>query len=139
MVILLILLLLFLNNLNYELFINDENTLEYLYNNYLKKDFYTIFKSRNRNAGGVFFFKYAYDKYINDEFSEEQFNNFHKIYCAVSGSPISPNRKKTSDIVKVKKYKSSEYKIGRYYRCCSPCLCDIIKYTLVYETIIKDN
>ena len=112
---------------------NSVDILKNLYDNYLKKDFNIIFPSGNRNAGGPHFFKYAYDKYLNGEFTDEQFINFHKIYCAVSGSPISPDRSDASNIVRIKKYNSEEFLEGRYYRCCTPCICDLMKHSIVKE------
>ena len=124
---------------------NQENhdsisILKDLYDNYLKKDFNIIFPSGNRNAGGPYFFKYAYDKYLNNELTNEQFINFHKIYCAVSGSPISPDRNDNSNIVRIKKYNSDDFLEGRYYRCCTPCICDLMKHSVVKENgLIIDN
>ena len=50
-------------------------------------DWYKIFPDRNRNAAGPKFFKYIIDKDI----SYEDFVEYNKLYCAVSGSLISPN------------------------------------------------
>ena len=123
-------------------------TLKNLYINDLKVDFNTIFPSRNRNGGGAHFFKYAYDRFRDKDFTANQFENFHKIYCAVSGSPIQPSEdtmSRTSDL-KLKKLSKvgtedinltdNDFIIGKYYRCCTPCICDLMKHSVVTDTKI---
>tara|TARA_B100001094_G_scaffold332137_1_gene402948 strand:+ start:2288 stop:3193 length:906 start_codon:yes stop_codon:yes gene_type:complete len=136
---------------------NISSTLENLYHNHLKIDFNTIFPSANRNGGGAHFFAYAYQKFKNqhtpkystDSFDSNQFENFHKIYCAVSGSPIKPqgdNTSRTSDL-KLKKLSKvnkpdqelidNDFIIGKYYRCCTPCICDLMKHSVVSDNKIE--
>lgn len=133
------------------------STLDDLYRDHLKEDFNTIFPEGNRNGGGPHFFKYAYDKFKeqNDpdnpriSFDSTQFENFHKIYCAVSGSPIQPqgdNTLRTSDL-KLKKLSKvgtedidltdNDFIIGKYYRCCTPCICDLMKHSVVTDEKVE--
>ena len=132
------------------------STLDGLYRNHLKQDFNIIFPSSNRNGGGAHFFKYAYDKFKNQHttkystprFNSTQFENFHKIYCAVSGSPIKPqvDNTSTSDL-KLKKLSKvgtadidltdDDFIIGKYYRCCTPCICDLMKHSVVTDNKIE--
>tara|TARA_A100001037_G_C15149355_1_gene638201 strand:- start:2107 stop:3384 length:1278 start_codon:yes stop_codon:yes gene_type:complete len=108
------------------------------YNN-LMKDFNTIFPDRNRNAGGPQFFKHIVDMNLK----KNDFELYNSFYCGVSGSPIDPKRSskgKISDYVIVKDLNGNDI-YGKYYRCCSPCLCDIMKYARVdkYEANLKDK
>lgn len=126
-----------LNFVNIELF--SIGSLNDLYNNHLMDDFKEIFPTGNRNSGGPHFFEYAYDKYIDGEFTEQEFIDFHKLYCAVSGSPISPDRSDAYNIVRIKKYDSEEFIEGTYYRCCTPCICDLMKHSVVKEFSSEDD
>ena len=53
----------------------------------LVNDWSTIFPDRNRNAAGPRFFKYILDQ----DLEYEEFIQFNKLYCAVSGSTIPPD------------------------------------------------
>ena len=46
-----------------------------------------IFPDRNRNAAGPKFFKHI----LNKDITYQEFVEFNKLYCAVSGSLIDPN------------------------------------------------
>ena len=61
---------------------NTEKLYERLIN-----DWSTIFPDGNRNAAGPRFFKYILDQ--NLEY--EEFMQFNKLYCAVSGSLLPPD------------------------------------------------
>ena len=130
-------------------------TLNELYTDYLQADFNTIFPPEpdeptgNRNGGGPHFFKYAYDRFKDKDFTANQFENFHKIYCAVSGSPIQPSEdpmSRTSDL-KLKKLSkvgkdidltdNDNFIIGKYYRCCTPCICDLMKHSVVTDDKVQ--
>lgn len=87
----------------------------------------------NRNAAGFRFFKYFMDNLIVDE---ETFDYYNKFYCAVSGSIVDPNRANNFSIIKMKDINGKSV-VGRYYRCCTPCLSDIVKYTRVIKTEIS--
>jgi len=64
----------------------------------------------------------------------------HTHYCAVSGSPIDPNRPTRFNYVTVNHVNGNKF-IGKYYRCCTPCLADIMKYTKVehHKVTLKDG
>ena len=108
----------------------DKNTLF----NILLSDHYDkiFFNNANRNAAGFRFFKYIYDNLID---SEELFDLYNTFYCAVSGSIVKPGDNNFS-IVKVKDL-NGNCVYGRYYRCCMPCVCDIMKYVRVVKTNIE--
>ena len=67
--------------------LNHANSQEKNYYQDIVNDRNKIFPDRNRNAAGPKFFKYIIDKDI----SYEDFVEYNKLYCAVSGSLISPN------------------------------------------------
>ena len=88
----------------------------------------------NRNAAGFRFFKYFYDNLIQNE---TDFDHYNQFYCAVSGSIVKPNRDyKIFNILKVKDLNGNCVK-GKYFRCCTPCICDIMKYTRVVNTNLE--
>jgi hypothetical protein len=100
----------------------------------LMSNFNIIFPSKNRNAGGPQFFKY-----INDlELSQEDYELYNSFYCGVSGSPIDPRRDMKSNYIVVKDIGGNDIR-GKYYSCCSPCVCDITKYATVdkYDKVIN--
>ena len=69
------------------------------------------------------------------ELTKDEYLSHHKVYCAVSGSPIKPHKNNKDKIV-VKGIDDKEY-IGDYYRCCWPCLCDIMKYVYVDKHTVQ--
>ncbi len=89
----------------------------------LVSDWSSIFPDGNRNAAGPRFFKYILDQ--NLEY--EEFIEFNKLYCAVSGSLISPDTQ--PDEIFLSDYQNNEKICGDYYKCCWPCLCDVMKYS----------
>ena len=97
---------------------NSEKLYEKLLN-----DWSTIFPDGNRNAAGPRFFKYILDQ--NLEY--EEFIEFNKLYCAVSGSLIPPNTH--PDEIFLTNLENDEKICGQYYKCCWPCLCDVMKYS----------
>ena len=92
----------------------------------LMNDFDTIFPDRNRNSGGPQFFKHIVDMNL----SKHDFELYNSFYCGVSGSPVDPKRGEVFDYVIVKDLEGNDI-YGKYYRCCWPCLCDIMKYAKV--------
>ena len=68
-------------------FSNISNSVEKNYYKDLITDWSRIFPDSNRNAAGPKFFKYIIDKDID----YEDFIEYNKLYCAVSGSLIDPN------------------------------------------------
>ena len=60
---------------------------------------------------------------------------YNQFYCGVSGSIVSPERSNNFSIVKVPN-REGNCVVGKYYRCCTPCNCDIMKYAIVINTKI---
>ena len=118
--------------------IENDTTMEERSTGYetLMKDFDTIFPDRNRNSGGPQFFKHIVDMNLN----KHDFELYNSFYCGVSGSPVDPKRVNVSDNVIVKDLKGNDI-YGKYYRCCWPCLCDIMKYAKVdkYDANLNDT
>ena len=102
----------------------------------LMEDFNTIFPDRNRNSGGPQFFKHIVDMNL----SKHDFELYNSFYCGVSGSPVDPTRNNVFDYVIVKDLDGDDI-YGKYYRCCWPCLCDIMKYARVdkYDANLNDT
>ena len=124
-IILLLILLLCLCNNNYFNIIEGLSDNE-LYEK-LMNDFNKIFPDRNRNAGGPQFYHHI----VSMNPTIEEFKKMNTFYCAVSGSPIDPSRGKTYDNIVVNGLDGNTY-YGKYYRCCWPCLCDIMRKDTVY-------
>ena len=82
----------------------------------LAQDWTKIFPDGNRNAAGPRFFKYILDQ--NLEY--EEFMQFNKLYCAVSGSLIPPDSQ--PDEIFLTNLENDEKICGQYYKCCWPCL-----------------
>ena len=91
----------------------------------LSKDWRSIFPDGNRNAAGPKFYKHISDKYKS--FSE--FQEYNKHYCAVSGSLIRSNS--TPQFVNMEEDITKKKICGYYYKCCWPCVCDVMKYARV--------
>ncbi len=68
-------------------FFITSNSVEKNYYKDLITDWSRIFPDSNRNAAGPKFFKYIIDKDID----YEDFIEYNKLYCAVSGSLIDSN------------------------------------------------
>ena len=88
----------------------------------LSKDWRSIFPDGNRNAAGPKFYKHISDNYK----SFEEFQEYNKHYCAVSGSLIGSGS--TPQFVNVKEDITEKQICGYYYKCCWPCVCDLMKY-----------
>ncbi len=88
----------------------------------LVEDWPSIFPDGNRNAAGPRFFKYILDQKL----SYNEFTEFNKLYCPVSGSLISPDT--NPDDIYLSDVDSGKKICGEYYKCCWPCLCDVMKY-----------
>ena len=67
--------------------ISNLNSAEKNYYQDIVNDWNKIFPDKNRNAAGPKFFKYILDK----EITYKDFVEYNKLYCAVSGSLISPD------------------------------------------------
>ena len=99
-------------------------------------NFENIFPDFNRNAGGPQFFNW-----INNNFKDSQdFVDYCKLYCPISGSPIDPkNKVQNSSVIEIKNVFDSNKTKGKMYRCCWPCLCDAIKYVKCDKFTRKDG
>ena len=91
----------------------------------LSKDWRSIFPDGNRNAAGPKFYKHISDNYK----SFEEFQEYNKHYCAVSGSLIGSGS--TPQFVNVEEDITEKQICGYYYKCCWPCVCDLMKYARV--------
>ena len=98
----------------------------------LSGDYQKIFPDMNRNAGGVQFFEYIMKKNP----TKKDFEIYTTFFCGVSGSLIDPGRDGIFEYVVLKDLKGNEIH-GKYHLCCSPCLCDIRKYSRVEKMNIK--
>ena len=116
-ILLLIASLTFIVSLSLKSYANEEQ----LYQK-LVEDWSKIFPDGNRNAAGPRFFKYIVEQDLN----YDEFINFNKLYCSVSGSLISPNTQ--PDEIYLTDVDTNELICGNYYKCCWPCLCDVMKY-----------
>ena len=108
-------------------FSNISNSTEKNYYKDLITDWSRIFPDKNRNAAGPKFFKYIIDKDI----TYRDFIEYNKLYCAVSGSLIDP--KSEPDFIFVNEKETKKKICGNYYKCCIPCSCDIMKYSVVQK------
>jgi hypothetical protein len=90
----------------------------------LMSEFRTIFPSNNRNAGGVQFYHHIVTN-MNPTIAE--FNIYNRLYCGVSGSPIDPRRENAFNYTVLRDLNDNLI-YGKYHRCCTPCVCDIMKY-----------
>ena len=99
----------------------------------LTKNWNKIFPDGNRNAAGAKFYKYISD--LNLPYNE--FLEYNKLYCAVSGSLISEGS--TPDFIKIKELNTNKLYCGYYYRCCWPCTCDIMKYAKIVKHKYKSK
>ena len=106
-------------------FIKPSYSKDFNYYEDLEKDWIKIFPDQNRNAAGPKFFKHILDK----EITYQDFIEYNKLYCAVSGSLISPNSR--PDFVYLKSAENGEKICGFYHKCCFPCSCDLMKYSQV--------
>ena len=91
----------------------------------LVSNWFKIFPDSNRNAAGPKFFKYM----IDQDFTYEEFMEYNKLYCPVSGSLINPGEK--PDFIFVQELRTQKKICGDLYRCCWPCSCDLMNYTKV--------
>lgn len=118
---------------NNEIDPNNNINKERLYKN-LMDNFNVIFPDNNRNSGGPQFFKFIVDL----KPSKIEFETYNTFYCGVSGSPIDPSRKDNFEYTIIKDINDVDI-YGKYYKCCWPCVCDIMKYAIVDDFTISFN
>ena len=106
---------------------NEDNLNLNNYYEYLQDNWSSIFPDGNRNAAGALFFKFIISI---PNLNYQDFIEFNKLYCAVSGSLVSPNSEPT--FIKLKDLNNNII-CGDYYLCCWPCSCDIMKYANIIE------
>ena len=92
-----------------------------------------IFPKGDRNVGGPQFFKYIYEQLATNH---DLFKRYSRFYCGVSGAIVDPGYQQRFDLVKIKD-SEGHCVIGKYYRCCWPCSCDIMKYARVEKATLR--
>ena len=107
----------FLKALIFSVFLNSISFAEvnfqqkkFYYEN-LVKNWSKIFPDSNRNAAGPRFFKYL----IDQDLTYEEFKEYNKFYCPVSGSLINPGEK--PDYIYVKELRTQKNICGELYSC----------------------
>ena len=105
----------------------DERTDQVLFDDLLENHWSEIFPDGDRNVGGPQFFKYIYERIAT---SHELFERYSRFYCGVSGAIVNPADHGRFEVVKVKD-NDGRCVVGKYYRCCWPCACDIMKHARV--------
>jgi len=113
---------------------NIEKTFDNLYDK-LMNDFDLIFPDKNRNSGGAQFFHHILQ---NIKPNYDNFIEYNKYYCAISGSPIDPKRENRYANIVIKDINNNLY-YGKQYICCSPCICDLIRSSKVEKYEYKNK
>ena len=111
----------------------DGPTDQELFQDLLDHHWAKIFPNGGRNVGGPQFFKYIYEQLATDHDLFERYNRF---YCGVSGAIVRPNLRERFEMVKIKD-NQGRCVVGKYYRCCWPCACDIMKFARVEQATIR--
>ena len=106
-----------------------------VFNNFMDNHYSTIFPDGGRNAGGPMFYHYFVN---NMNLDRDHFKLYNQFYCGVSGSIVSPNRSggNISNHVVLEDISGDQW-FGKYYRCCVPCLCDIMRYAKVEKHTVQ--
>tara|TARA_B100000575_G_scaffold274540_1_gene258331 strand:+ start:370 stop:1719 length:1350 start_codon:yes stop_codon:yes gene_type:complete len=102
-----------------------------LFQDFMENHYSSIFPDGGRNSGGPMFYHYFVN---NMNLDRRHFNLYNQFYCGVSGSIVSPNRSGgniTNHIV-LDDLDGNQW-FGKYYRCCVPCLCDLMRYAKVEQ------
>jgi len=86
----------------------------------LHQQYYNIFKHGNRNAASHLWSKFLLDR--SHEMTPEKFTYMNSGFCAVSGSPVSP-QDRTRYRLNLDKVGGGKRIVFMYY-CCWPCVCD---------------
>ena len=92
----------------------------------LMKEFNIIFPQGNRNSGGGQFYHHIVNELKPNNIQE--FLEYNKMYCAVSGSPIDPDRQDPFHNIVIESVDDGPKYYGKQYICCWPCVCDMVKY-----------
>ena len=126
------------------LFMKSHNTVEgftqdekqSLFDDFISNHFQVIFPPpRGRNSGGPQFYEYLVNQMTLDK---NQFILYNQFYCGVSGSPVSPDRMggDISSHIMLEDLSGQEW-FGKYYRCCTPCPCDLMRYAKVEQHTVQ--
>ena len=111
----------------------DNPTDEVLFEDLLDNHWARIFPNGGRNVGGPQFFKYIYEQLAT---SHDLFKRYSRFYCGVSGAIVRPRDQGQYDLVKIKD-NEGRCVVGKYYRCCWPCSCDIMKHARVEQATLR--
>lgn len=98
------------------------------YYKHLTDNWGNIFEDGNRNSASSLFVKFILSI---PNLSFNDFMEYNKLYCAVSGSLISPGR--DPSFIAIQELNTNQKICGQYYKCCWPCLCDVMKYAKVVK------
>ena len=112
---------------------DDSRTDEALFEDMLDKHWSRIFPDGGRNVGGPQFFKYVYEELAT---SHDLFARYSRFYCGVSGAIVRPGNPGQYEVVKIKDGEG-RCVVGKYYRCCWPCACDIMKHARVEPATLR--
>ena len=106
-----------------------------LFNEFMENHYRNIFPDGGRNSGGPMFYNYFVN---NMELDREHFILYNQFYCGVSGSIVSPDRAggNISNQIVLDDLTGNKW-FGKYYRCCVPCLCDLMRYTKVESHTVQ--
>lgn len=98
-----------------------------LFDDFMQNHYRTIFPDGGRNSGGPMFYHYFVNNMVLDR---EHFILYNQFYCGVSGSIIMPDRVDKTNHIVLNDLQGNQW-FGKYYRCCVPCLCDLMRYAKV--------
>merc|ERR1719162_1913624 len=101
----------------------------------LKKQYYNIFKTGNRNAASHLWTSFILDR--SSTMSEDQLKNLFKGFCPVSGSPL-PDNPRTLYKVKLPTV-TGDVLTGVTHHCCWPCICDTSDFIRIDTKTIKTS
>jgi len=87
----------------------------------LHKEYYNIFKTQNRNAASHLWSSFLLDR--SHCMTPENLKLMFSGFCAVSGSPVSP-QDRTRYRLNLDKVNGGGKQSGFMYYCCWPCVCD---------------
>ena len=103
------------------------------FNSFMSNHYSTIFPDGGRNSGGPMFYHYFVN---NMDLDRDHFKLYNEFYCGVSGSIVSPTRENITNHVVLEDLSGQQW-FGKYYRCCVPCLCDIMRYAKVEQHSVQ--
>ena len=122
---------LFKTNKKIEGFTSGEK--QVLFDSFMSEHYSSIFPDGGRNSGGPMFYHYFVN---NMDLNKDHFKLYNQFYCGVSGSIVSPSRENITNNIVLEDLSGQQW-FGKYYRCCVPCLCDIMRYAKVEEHSVQ--